>query len=442
MALRALMVKRKIDLMKAALEGLRTAGEEFTTREAALEKAIAEAETEEEQAAVDEEVSKFETEKKEHDDKVAQLTADIADAEKELEDIEAETPAPPAADTQRSTQEVKVMETRAFFGMNMQERDAFFKRDDVKKWIGEVRSMLGDPAGSVKRGITNGGYTIPAVVLPLIYSEAEKSSKLLKYVRQPNVPGTSRQVIMGDVPEGVWTEMCGKINEGALTFTQVELDGYKVGCFIPVCNALLEDSDIALATEIISALGQGLGYALDKAIVFGTGTKMPVGMAINIAAGSKVSLANKTGVALFQAIVKGTGKLKHRRGSLVWIMNEQTHLDLIAEAMNFNAAAAVVSGLDSKMPVIGGDIVEEDFVKDGEIIVGSGQRYVCARRAGIKTAVSTEFKFTDDQTVFKATARYDGKPVFNDAFMAFGMTGSPTAAIDSGHGFVSDTANA
>lgn len=439
MALRTLMLKKRLDDKRKELETLRAV--DFSQREAELEKSIEETTTDEERSFVDSEIEKFEAERTAHDASVRELETEVENLEKELDEIEekndAEPEAKPEARTEEKKVEVRTMESRTFFGMNIMERDALFAREDVKAWLQNTREIM---SRKETRGVSGGAYTIPQVVLPLVYSEVDKSSKLRAHVSETSVPGTTRQVIAGAVPEGVWTEMCGTINEGAISFTNIELDGFKVGCFIPVCNALLEDSDIALASEIISMLGQGLGYALDKAIVFGTGTKMPTGMAVGTGL-VKISLSGKTGKALFAAMLKGCGSMKHELGELVWIMNRTTHLAIMAETVEFNSAAALVASANSTMPVVGGAIVELDFVKDNEIIVGYGKRYKLARRADIRIAQSTEVKFIEDQTVFKATARYDGKPVFADAFMAFGLTGAPTAALDTNHPFAADTAN-
>ena len=65
--LKTMMLRRKIDLRKADLEKLRAKDAEFTQREADIEAAINEAETEDEQKAVEEEVEKFNAEKEEHE---------------------------------------------------------------------------------------------------------------------------------------------------------------------------------------------------------------------------------------------------------------------------------------------------------------------------------------------------------------------------------------
>lgn len=54
--LKILMLKRGLDKKNEELEALRAKDEEFSTREAELEQAIAEAKTQEEETAVTEEV--------------------------------------------------------------------------------------------------------------------------------------------------------------------------------------------------------------------------------------------------------------------------------------------------------------------------------------------------------------------------------------------------
>ena len=90
-------------------------------------------------------------------------------------------------------------------------------------------------------------------------------------------------VIQGGINEAIWTECCANLNEGTLGFNDVEVDCNKVGAYFAVCNAVLEDSDVALATELAIALSKGIGLALDKAILYGTGIKMPQGVMSRLA---------------------------------------------------------------------------------------------------------------------------------------------------------------
>ena len=134
------------------------------------------------------------------------------------------------------------------------------------------------------------------------------------------------------------------------------------------------------------------------------------------------------GVALFQEIVKESGVIDndYDTGSIVWVMNKKTHTKLIAESMGVNSSAAIVAGMNSAMPVIGGTIEEFKYIPDDTIIFGYFKNYVLAERAGAKLAQSEHVRFIEDQTVFKGTARYDGKPAIREAFAVFGIGGAPS----------------
>lgn len=443
MAIKALMLRKKLDDKRKLLDALREKDNEFITREAELEQAISEAATDEERSAVEESVEQFTTEQGQHEESKTALENEIAGLEAELETEEQRAAAAAAAQnkTEIRKDEVK-METRKFFNMSANERDAFFAREDVKDFLQRARNL-----GQQKREITGAELLIPSVVLDLVREEVTNYSKLYKHVMVRRVPGTARVNIMGKIPEGVWTEMCAKLNELNLSFSSVEVDGYKVGGFFAVCNAVLEDSDIALATEIINALAQAIGLALDKAIVFGKGTKMPLGFVTRLATSEAPStytgtrewadltttniqtLSGKTDAALFKAIVEATGAAKNGQGGRFWVMNEATFSKLVVNGMSINAAGAIVTGMNNTMPIIGGAIEILPFMADGDIAGGYGERYLLAERAGMSMAQSEHYRFVEDETVFKATARYDGTPVIAESFVMFNIDGkAPTTS--------------
>ncbi len=457
MALKALMLRSKIDKKKKELEDLREKDADFATREAELETAIAEAETEEEQAAVQAEVEKFDTEKAAHESGKSDLETEIAGLETELAETEKEpNPVEPTVNEGESRKGIKEMNNRKkFFGMSVQERDAFFAREDVKTFLERVKE-----AGLSSRAIKGADLTIPTVVLDLIRENVLNYSKLINRVRLRPVSGTARQNVMGAMPEAVWTEACAALNELTFGFSQVEVDGYKVGGVIYICKATLEDSIYNLAEEIINALGAAIGIALDRAILYGTGVKMPLGIVTRLAQDEQpsnypatarpwedltetnlITISGQTGLALFQAIAKATKAMKgkYSRGVKFWAMNESTYTDLVVEAMSINANGAIVSAQGGTMPVVGGDVVvlSDEIIKDGNIVAGYGDLYLLAERAGSEFARSDEYRFAEDQVAFKGTARYDGVPIIAEAFIAIGIGAAP--ATDST--FPGDSAN-
>lgn len=462
--LRALMLKRQIDGAKKELEALRAKSEDFAKREAELASDIEEVETAEQEEAVKDEIEKFEAEKaenaeaqKELEERVAGLESELADVESKAEQAVApEVPVEPEARTKEDY--IPMTKRDKMFGSTVQERDALFQREEVQAWIGEVRSAIKE-----KRALTNVGLTIPKVFLGVLRQNIDQWSKLYKHVNVRQISGDGREVIMGAYPEAVWTEACGILNELDLGFADVEVSSYKLGGFFTVCNAVLEDSDLDLAAELITALGQAIGKALDKAILFGTGTKMPLGFFTRLAqteqpadypanarpwvdlhqSNVKVIGASSAseGIALFKSFVKdaAAAKGKYSRGAKVWAMNEKTYTHFKAEAMSVNAAGAIVSGFDGRMPVEGGIVEVLDFIPDDMIFGGYLDLYLLAERSATKFAQSEHYKFVEDKTVIKGTARYDGVPVIAEGFVAIGINNTtPSAGSIS---FVADDAN-
>lgn len=454
MALKVLMLRKKINDCKKSLEELRTKDADFVTREAEIEKSIEETQTDEERSAVEEAITEFESEKAAHDEQKEQLERKIEELEKELkaEEEEQETPA------EREEEKMQNHEERAArVTFTMRDRLAEYStRDEVKAYLGEIRSAIKE-----KRAITNIGLTIPKVLLGLLKENVINYSKLYRHVNVRSISGEGRQLIMGSYPEAVWTDCCANLNELSLAFNDVEVNCWKVGGYFAICNANLEDSDVDLLSEFMTALGASIGLALDKAILYGTGTRMPLGVATRLVqtaapadypatarawadlhTSNVISIpANTTGKDLVAAIIvaSGNAKGKYSRGEKVWIMNDKTYTAFVAALVAVDASGAIVSGANGTMPVVGGVIEVLDFLPDNVIAMGYFDLYLLAERAGQKFASSEHVRFLQDQTVMKGTARYDGKPAIAEAFVLIGLNGTtPTAQMT----FAADSANA
>lgn len=457
--LKVIMLRKKLSEVTNKLTEAREKAKELATREKELEAAIEEAQTDEEKEAVSQEVEQYEKDKEENDESVRTLEKEVSDTESELAELESkQRQAEPAPEARMRGVETVKTTRKKFFGMTVQERDAFFAREEVHTFLERVRTLYTN--GVQNRAITGAELTIPNVMLELLRENIEEYSKLYKHVRVQSVPGKARQPIQGTIPEAIWTEMNGSINELSMLFNNVEVDGYKVSGYMAIDNATLNDSDINLAEAIITALGQSIGLALDKAILYGTGKKMPTGVVTCLAQAAKpetypdtarewknlsssniVSIAAaKKGVDLFKEIViaSGNAKGKYSTGNRFWAMNETTKTKLVAEALSFNAAGAIATGMGDTMPIVGGAIETLDFIPDNVIVGGYGDLYLLAEREGAQITQSEHVKFLEDQTVYKGLARYDGLPVIAEGFVAIGILGTtPTADMT----FAEDTAN-
>lgn len=471
MALKALMLKRSIDAKKAELAALEAKDEEFANREADLAQAIEEVEpgNTEQEGAINAEIEQFEADSVTHSEAKETLRVDIERLEGELEEIERSAPVPPAPEIKKNEmrgdqrmENINIrslpMTRRAFDALPMEQRNTIVAQDDVKAFLGELRSMKGQ-----SRAITGAELTIPVVFLDLISENMFRYSKLLNRVRVLTVNGEARQTIAGTVPEAIWTEMCGAINELSFTFNQVTLDGYKVAGYVPVCNSLLEDNDINLASWIVEMLSEASGLAMDKAILYGKGaaSKMPLGIVTRLAQDSKpadypanapewvdlsdsnilqIGGASVTGAEFWSALMTATGATytRYNRGNMFWAMNSKTYATLKSKLITFTATGDIVANLFGSLPIVTGDIDVLEFIPDGDIIGGYGDLYVLAKRSGMSIESSTHVQFIQDNTVFRGKQRADGMPVVPGAFVAININNQAVTTVMD---FAADTAN-
>nr|DAR50482.1 MAG TPA: major capsid protein [Caudoviricetes sp.] len=462
------MLRRSIEKKQAELEALRKKDEEFSKREAELETAINEAETSEQEQAVTEEVETFDADKTAHEAKKAALAGEIEGLEAELSEAEAAAPTRSKENHLTKERTERKMETniniralpmsrRAFDALPMEQRSEIVAREDVREFFAQLRSMKGQ-----QRGVSGAELTIPIVFLDMIAENMYRYSKLLNRVRIRNVNGEARQTIAGTVPEAVWTEMCGAINELTFVFNQVTLDGFKVSGYVPVCNSILEDNDINLASWIVEMLSESIGLALDKAILYGKGaaSKMPLGIVTRLAQASKPtdypanapewvdlhtsnilkvdSTAEPITFWSALAVAAGNTFTRYSRGRQFWAMNSKTYAKLRAKLIAFNYEGGLVAQFPGTMPVVDGDIDVLEFIPDGDIIGGYGDLYLLALRAGMTIESSREVQFIQDNTVFKGKERADGMPVIPGAFVAININ---NAAVTTVMDFAADTAN-
>ena len=475
MALRALVLQNRINTLHASLQELLAKDADFTAREESLTADIMAAQTEEERQAVEAAVGAYDTELAAHESAKAAITADIQAAETELAAIEAkQTPPAPAAAAPAAEHNNERIDTvmipqtsvqirhlpltqRAFDALPMAQRNEIVAREDVQTFFAKLRSMKGANAA-----LQGGELTIPVIFLDLIAENMYRYSKLLNRVRIRDVGGQARQTIAGTVPEAVWTEMCGVINELTFIFNQVTLDGYKLAGFIPVCNSLLEDSDLNLASWIVEMLSEALGLGMDKAILYGKGSasKMPLGIVTRLAQTSqpegypanapawvdlhtsniKSIAADATGTAFWAALQRAVIPAYNRyaRGEMFWAMNSKTYGELKARAIATNLSGEFVAMIGGSLPIVSGDIDILEFMPDNDIVGGFGDLYLTVIRRGMSIEQSREVQFIQDNTVFKAKMRADGTPVIPEAFVAINIAGSTPATSMQ---FAADTAN-
>lgn len=262
MALKTLMIRKKIEDKKKAIEALKSSND-FETREAELEKAIEEAETDEDKNAVDEEIDKLEAEKKEAEEKIEGLEREIEALDQELAAIE---------EGQKETRkDGKIEMSEKFARDSMEYRTAF--RDYIQTGKLNKEILEFDKRDDVVSTSSDLGVLLPETVVQEIIKGVEKvHGQLYDRVRKTNLKGGVKY------PIGSFAATFNRVTETTKSFRQdpggvtgYVSFGYKIG-EIRLARTLLQAvlSVPVFEQEFSKAVADAYVKAMDIEIMSGT----------------------------------------------------------------------------------------------------------------------------------------------------------------------------
>lgn len=427
-----------------------------------LRDALEEAVTEEDITAVEEQITAVEEEYSGIDEQVQQLESEVEELKgkiEELENKEPETGSDPAAPAEEEERSINMSHSKrgAFYKLPAETRAKILKRDDVKSFVVRTREIIKNQT----RGITGAELAVPTVLLDIVREHVWEASKLIDKVRSMTIGGNARQPVTGSIPEAIWTDALGAFNEDQIDLRAIDMDSYLVSAFVPVPNSIIEDTDEAFLGMILDFLAGGIGRATDKAILYGLGNGMPLGIVTRLAQSArpsdwssnapewadlrstnikKLDILSKSGAEFFADLGMALAAAENNGSNAApfWCMNRKTKMELRTKALSFDASAALRSGIDNTLPFDDGEIVELDFIPDHEIVGGYGLNYLLAERQGVSLGSSEHVRFIQRQTVFAGFARYDGAPVFGNSFVVVNYGNAEPTTVTT---FAGDAAN-
>lgn len=461
MALKTIMLRHEIERKEAELAALREKDKDFQTREAELEAAIAEVQTDEERTAMETEIAGFENERDNHNAAVSGLEAQVEELRGKLSEAEkmpninqrAGAPANKERSDAAVLTEINIrslpMNRRAFDALPYQERQRIVAQEDTQTFLRQLRSMKGQT-----RAINGADLLIPEVLLDLIFENRFRYSKLLNRVRRRTLKGKGKQPVSGTRNPAVWVGRYKRLNALTLVFNAVELDDFKNAGIIIVNNEDLEDSDMNLASYIVEELSESIGLSDDMAILYGRGPtgNMPLGVVTRLAQQSQpenypeyapawvdlhttniitINGPSLTGAQFWEALNEASGNTftKYSRGELSWAMNSKTYNYLKGKAIATSVTGEWVSLIGGALPIISGQIDVLEFMPDYDIVGGYFDLYLWGQRLGMTIGMDDmgiENRI-NDTTIFFGKERADGLPVIAGAFVAINIHNSAPA---------------
>lgn len=275
---------------------------------------------------------------------------------------------------------------------------------------------------------------VPVTIINRVMDNLVQAHPLLSKVDMANVGLATEWIFSVGVNPAFWGTICADIKQlQDKGFRKVSLSLFKLSAFMPVCNGLLDlNSPEWLAQYVVTVLTESIYIALEGAIVDGTGKEMPFGMRRDmetITAGEAQPLQAEEIDGLTPevsgAIMAGLSKIEVEDGifiertvapeDVLIMVNPQTYYKELFP----NFTTTDLNGNYVQRLPLNFTIIQATAVPEGELVVGRGKDYFFGLGRSTKIEKSTEYRFVEDETVYKAKMYGNGQPKFNGAFKRY-----------------------
>lgn len=318
-----------------------------------------------------------------------------------------------------------------------------------KKWYQKVIAALksADPkqAFTAIIGSENEEDLMPTTIIEDVYKNLKEEYPLLKAINFQHV-GYITKWILNDhsAQNAVWGTITAEITkEITSSFKVVDINQNKLSAYAIIELGMLDLGPVFLDGYIRTVLAEAIMSALELAIVCGTGVNEPVGLIKDIHEGvsysSTTGYPDKTpekvtdftpatyGALVAKLAVTEAGK-KRKFAKVALVCNMTDYLTKVMPATTvLNASGTYVNNL---FP-FATDVYVSNAVEDGKAVMFLPEEYFLGM-GGARNGVieySDEYKFLEDQRVFKIKQYGAGRAFDNTSALYLDISGLEPAYI-------------
>lgn len=314
-------------------------------------------------------------------------------------------------------------------------------------------------AENPKQALTNPELVMPETVINAVFDDLQTEHPLLSRISFTNTQGAIKFLMSNnDYQKAVWGKLCAEITEEIeSSFKEIDMTLMKLSAFIPVCEAMLDLGPAWLDSYVRQCLYEALANGLEDGIINNLNTTTgPVGMIADMTTGSggvgAATFTAKTatpitdlkpatiGAQLAKLAKDEAGKYRAIR-DVILIVNPVDYMTKVFPATTVMTGNGTYVNNVLPYPMT---VIQSAAVASGKAVLGLGYKYFMglgmSSRAG-RIEYSDEFKWLEDERVYKIKLYANGMPMDNNAFQYLDISGlKPLTIAVSVEGQIDTTA--
>lgn len=287
-----------------------------------------------------------------------------------------------------------------------------------------------------KQAITLIDDVMPKTVIDEVFTYLTESHPLLDAITFQNTGAIVQWIMSTSSGVAGWGELCSTIDdEISGAFSVIELGKYKLSAFIPVCQAMLDLGPVWLDSYVRTLLSEALAVALEAAIVDGDGNGKPIGMTRALTGAVDGVYPQKTAVAITALDTTTYGTLlntlsqapNNKRRAISSVLLVVNPADYFTKVFPATTPRTTDGGFNYGVFPFPTTVIQSAAVPVGKAVMGLADRYFMGLGTGTakggKIEYSDEYKFLEDQRVYKIKLYGNGRPMDANAFILLDITG-------------------
>lgn len=333
------------------------------------------------------------------------------------------------------THDKAILEKRGMHPLTSEEKKFYNRMIDVMK--------SSHPQSAFIDIISEDEDVMPETIIEDVLRNITQEHPLLSRVHTEYVNYMTRWILNTHTAQlAAWGTITAEITQEITSGIKViDLKQNKLSCYAILEQGMIDLGPEWLESYVRACLTEAISYALETAVVSGDGSNCPIGMDRDLDSESSGAYSQKTATAVTDLMPDTYGELvatlaKDENGKdrstegLALIVNNATYYKRIFPATTvLNNAGQYVN---SAFPVAT-DVIKSTAMEDDYAILGVPENYFLGiGRAARNNAIqySDEYRFLEDQRVFKIVSYAAGRAIDNTAFLLLDVSGLTQAYIN------------
>lgn len=319
---------------------------------------------------------------------------------------------------------------------------------ETKFYNAIIDALKAKGQSAFKSAITGLDVVVPDTVIDTVFDDLTENHELISHldVIRTNAKIKVHFASMGSVKKAAWGATDAKITtEISGGFTELEAGMFKLSCFMPVPNSMIDLGPSYLDRFVRTLLYEALANGIEDIVINGLTSAAPYGMIANLSANGTTASGvttypAKTAKAITDWTPKGlsaaikalqktrNGNSRDVTGRLFMIVNPDDYVGIVKPAVCVQNSMG--EWVDKSPYAIA--IVKSPFVASGKAVLGIDKQYalaLCANTVDGNLEYSDEYQFLEEVRTFKIKLYGNGRPKDDTSFEYLNIAGLKEAQL-------------